>query len=355
MLNIPINKGNYNMETEERENAFELHRSEGWKEEYNQYRTDWKENAKRQIVSEWPLLVDIEISSICNLKCPMCYTITDEFKKKVNATLMENNIFYKIIDEISGHVKAIRLSLRGEPTLHPSIIDFIKYAKEKGIKEISFLTNASRFSDDTIRKLIVSGVDWITISVDGIGKEYDQIRKPLKFEDTYRKIQRFYDIKQELGVHKPVIKIQGIWPAIKRDAEEYYNQFMPITDLIAFNPLIDYLDNDEDIVYDENFSCPQLYQRIIIAADGQVLMCSNDEENMNVIGDIKHEKLYDIWHGKRLQEVRDKHKEKGGFKEIAVCRKCYLPRATEENEEVIVNGRKIIIKNYIGRSQKIGE
>ena len=355
MLNIPINKGNYNMETEERENVFELYRSEGWKEEYNQYRTDWKENAERRIVSEWPLLVDIEISSICNLKCPMCYTITEEFKKKVNATLMENNIFYKIIDEISGHVKLIRLSLRGEPTLHPSIIDFIKYAKEKGIKEISFLTNASRLSDDTIRKLITSGIDWITISVDGIGKEYDQIRKPLKFEDTYHKIQQFYDIKQELGVHKPVIKIQGIWPAIKRDAEAYYNRFMTITDLIAFNPLIDYLDNDEDIVYDENFSCPQLYQRIIIAADGQVLMCSNDEENMNVIGDIKHEKLYDIWHGKRLQKIRDKHKEKGGFKEIAVCRKCYLPRATEENEEVTVNGRKIIIKNYVGRSQKIGE
>lgn len=355
MQNIPINKGNYYMETKEREALFEQYRSEGWAEEYRKYREAWVENAKQQVVSEWPLLIDIELSSVCNLKCPMCYTITEEFKQKVNARLMDEKIFYQIIDEISGHVKAIRLSLRGEPTLHPALVEFIKYAKKKGIKEVSFLSNASRFSDDYIRQLIAAEVDWITVSIDGTGERYNAIRNPLKFEDTYDKIRRFHEIKKELGVHKPVIKIQGIWPAIKENPEEYYNLFVPITDSIAFNPLIDYLDNDTDIVYDEAFSCPQLYQRIIVAADGQVLMCSNDEENMNVIGDLKLERIYDIWHGDKLQAVRKQHKQRGGFKEIPVCRKCYLPRATEDNEEAVVNGRKIIIKNYIGRSQKVGE
>lgn len=355
MQNIPINKGNYYMETDEREALFEKYRSEGWEKEYRKYRADWTANARGQTISDWPLLVDIETSAVCNLKCPMCYTITDEFKHKVNAKLMENKLFCKIIDEISGNVNAIRLSLRGEPTLHPELIDFIKYAKGKGIKEVSFLSNASRFSDDYIRQLIEAEVDWITVSIDGIGESYNAIRKPLKFEDTYAKIKRFCEIKKEMGVHKPAIKIQGIWPAVKQDVENYYNMFEPITDSIAFNPLIDYLDNDTDIVYEEDFSCPQLYQRIIVAADGQVLMCSNDEENMNVIGNLNKENLYDIWHGDKLQTVRELHKKQSGFKEIPVCRKCYLPRATVENEEAIVNGRKIIIKNYVGRSQKIGE
>lgn len=355
MQNIPINKGNYYMETDEREALFEKYRSEGWEEEYREYRKKWVENAKRQEVSEWPLLVDIELASVCNLKCPMCYTITEEFKSKVNAKLMDAEVFYQVIDEIAGHVKAIRLSLRGEPTLHPEMITFIKYAKEKDIKEVSFLSNASRFTDDYIRQLIAAGVDWITISIDGIGEQYNGIRRPLKFEDTYAKIKRFHEIKKELGVHKPVIKIQGIWPAIKENPEVYYNTFAPITDSIAFNPLIDYLDNDTDIIYDEAFSCPQLYQRIIVAADGQVLMCSNDEENMNVIGNLSREGIYDIWHGEKLQAVRDLHKQKGGFKKIPVCRKCYLPRATEDNEWAVVNGRNILIKNYIGRSQEVGE
>ncbi len=353
--NVPINKGNYYLETEERMARFEQYRGEGWEDGYQQYRKAWEENAKNQTVSEWPLLVDIETSSLCNLACPMCYTITEEFKEKVSARLMPESLFYKIIDEISGNVHAVRLSLRGEPTLHPQLVKFIKYAKEKGIKEVSFLTNGSRLTDDSIKELIEAGADWITVSIDGLGDGYEKIRKPLLFKDIYQKIRRFKEIKEERNVHKPVIKIQGIWPSIRDHAEEYYNLFEPITDSIAFNPLIDYLDHDEDIVYDEDFSCPQLYQRIIVAADGKVLMCSNDEENMNVIGDLTRENLYDIWHGETLERIREIMKKPCGFKEIPVCRKCYLPRATEEHEAAYVNGRKIIIKNYIGRSQKIGE
>ncbi|MDD7333708.1 MAG: radical SAM protein [Lachnospiraceae bacterium] len=343
------------METEEREKQFDAYRGEGWEEEYAAYRKAWTKNAKEQHVAEWPLLVDIETSSVCNLNCPMCYTITNEFKEKVHAKLMDDTLFHKIIDEIGGNVPAIRLSLRGEPTIHPHLLEYIKYAKQKGIKEVSFLSNGSRFTDDFIRELIQAEVDWITVSIDGTGEEYNRIRKPLRFEETYHRIKRFNEIKKEMGVHKPVIKIQSIWPALKNNVEEYYNMFEPITDSIAFNPLIDYLDNDVDIVYDEDFSCPQLYQRIIIAADGQVLMCSNDEENMNVIGNANIENIYDIWHGEKLHKIREQHKNPCGFKDIPVCRKCYLPRKTEENEEACINGRRIVIKNYIGRSQKIGE
>lgn len=354
-LYVPVNKGNYYLETEKRMELFEEYRGEGWEAEYRQYRKAWTDHAKNQVVSQWPLLVDIEVSSLCNLKCPMCYTITDEFKEKVSAGFMSEKLFYKIIDEISGNVYAVRLSLRGEPTLHPHLVDFIKYAKKKGIKEVSFLTNGSKLTDDFIRELIDAGIDWITVSIDGVGEVYESIRKPLTFEEIYKRIKRFKEIKEELKIHKPVIKIQGIWPSIKNNVEEYYNLFEPLTDSIAFNPLIDYLDHDTDIVYDEDFSCPQIYQRIIVASDGKVLMCSNDEENMNVIGDLSQENLYDIWHGEKLEAVRKAMKTPGGFKSLDVCKKCYLPRKTEENEKVYVNGRKIIIKNYVGRSQEIGE
>ena len=354
MKQVPINKGNYSMETEEREQLFEKYRGEGWEEEYKEYRANWIKYAKEQVVSEWPTLVDIETSSVCNLKCPMCFTITEEFKKTVRTKLMESSLYYRIIDEIAGYVPALRLSFRGEPTLHPKLIEFITYAKEKGMKEVSFLTNGSNLTDEYIRKLIEAGVDWITVSIDGIGEVYESIRKPLKFEEIFQKIKRFSEIKKEMGVHRPVVKIQGIWPAVKQNLEEYYNMFESITDLIAFNPLIDCLDKDTDIVYEENFACPQIYQRIFIASDGKALMCANDETNMNVIGDLSKESVYEVWHGEGLQKVRDTHKREKGFLEVPVCRKCYLPRVTED-EITYLNGRKIIVKNYIGRSQKIGE
>ena len=41
-----------------------------------------QEIPEKQVVSEWPLLVDLELVSKCNLKCPMCPTITYEFLEK---------------------------------------------------------------------------------------------------------------------------------------------------------------------------------------------------------------------------------------------------------------------------------
>jgi len=354
--NIPINKGNYNsFETPEREKLFEQYKAEGWEKEYQEYRRNWTKFPKEQIVNEYPLLVDIELASVCNLKCPMCYTITDEFKEKVNAKLIDFELFKKIIDEIEGKVPALRLSLRGESTLHPKFIECIKYAKDKGIKEISTLTNGSKLELEYFKKIVNAGIDWITISVDGLGDEYEKIRRPLKFNETLQKIKDMHQYKLDSGLHKPVIKIQSLWPSIKKNPSTFFDTFEPITNLIAFNPLIDYLQNDSDIVYIENFSCPQLYQRLVVGADGSVMMCSNDEENDHIIGNANTETLYSIWHGEALNKVRVLHNKQDGYKNLDVCKRCYLPRATESSETSEVNDRKFDILNYVNRTQKIGE
>ena len=353
-LNTPINKGNYGMETKEREVEFERKRALGWEEEYKKYRDNWVLYAKEKIVSEYPLLVDIELSSLCNLHCPMCYTITEEFKNRVKTQLMDYSLFKKMIDEIGGKVPAIRLSLRGEATLHPKFIDCIMYAKKNGIKEVSFLTNGANLDEEFFIKIANAGADWITISVDGLYETYETIRKPLKFADIYKKIKEIHAIKNNNGWEKPVIKVQGIWPAIKDNPEDYYHIFEPITDYIAFNPLIDYLSNDIDIIYEDNFSCPQPFQRLVVGSDGIVMLCSNDEECRHPLGDINVQSIYDVWHNEKIEKIRELH-IKGDFFKNEVCRACYIPRKTECNEKAVIDDRQIVIKNYINRTQEIGK
>ena len=335
------------METSERENVFESYRGEGWEEEYKDYRNKWSYYAKNQIVSEYPLLVDIELSTVCNLQCPMCYTISDEFKSKVKSTLMDYNLFVKIIDEIAGKVPAIRLSLRGESTLHPKFVECIKYAKQKGIPEVSTLTNGSKLDEDYFIEMLKAGIDWITVSVDGIEDTYENIRKPLKFNETLGKFKMMKRVKEKYGVHRPVIKVQSIWPAIRNNPGKFYNLLVPYVDFIAFNPMIDFAKTNEDIVYVEDFSCPQLYQRLVIGADGSAMMCANDEDGQFIVGDASKETIYEMWHGKPVTNVREMHRKKNGFKCHSVCSKCYLPRAMEESEYAEVNGRTFFIKNYI--------
>ena len=107
----------------------------------------------------------------------MCYTITDEFKEKVNVGLMEIDLFKKLIDECKKHKPySIRISFRGEAFIHPNVFEMIDYAKKAGIKEVSSLTHGGMLDEDKFRKLIDIGLDWLTISFDGIGETYDKIR-----------------------------------------------------------------------------------------------------------------------------------------------------------------------------------
>jgi radical SAM protein with 4Fe4S-binding SPASM domain len=351
---VPINKGNYSMDTPEREAEFEVRRGYGWESEYADYRAQWTRNAKEQIVRDYPLLVDIELSSVCNLKCPMCYTITEEFGEKVNTTRMDWDLYTKIIDEIAGKVPAIRLSLRGEATLHKRFVDCISYARERGIKEISALTHGGKLTLPFFEKIAMAGIDWITISIDGVGETYERIRKPLKFDDLLVKIKAIKKYKEANGLKRPVIKVQGIWPAIRENPKAYYDTFAPYVDLVAFNPLIDYLGNDAHIEYLENFTCPQQYQRLVIGADGLVMKCSNDEENREVVGDINTQTVHEVWHGEKLNGVRALHKEDRGFMKSEVCRRCYLPRKTTE-EPAEIDGRSFIVRNYTFRIQVVGQ
>ena len=354
MSNVPINKGNYGLETPEREALFERYRGEGWEEGYAAYRRNWHELPQRQEVSEYPLLVDLELSTACNLKCPMCYTVTEEFKQKIPARMMDFTLFTKVIDEIGGRVPALRLSLRGEPTIHPRFIDCIAYAKAHGIGEVSFLTNCSTLTPEFFTRAMEAGADWITISVDGLDGMYESIRKPLKFQETLDKIKAMKEIKERAGRHRPVIKVQAIWPSIKDDPQAFYDTFAPYADLIAFNPLIDYLGKDSEIVYEEGFICCQQYQRLVVGADGRVMICSNDEETSVCVGDAATETIREIWHGGKLQHYRDLHRQPDGFKQVELCRGCYLPRKTETAEEARINGVSVAVNNYVNRSQTIG-
>jgi len=352
---IPVNKGHFELDTEERVQAFHDKLGRGWETEYREYRSCWVTLPREKRVRDYPILLDVELSSACNLSCPMCYTTTEHFKKNVTRKFMEWELFQKIVDEVAGKVYSLRLSWRGESTLHDQFVDAVRYAKNSGIKEVSFLTNGSKLTLEYFIELTKAGADWISVSFDGLGEEYEKIRKPLKYRETYAKLRDAMEYKNSENLEKPVIKVQTIWPAIRKNPEVYYNTIRDVSDLVAFNPIIDYLEKDTEIVYEENFSCPQLYERLFVSSTGDVMMCNSDEYGEEIVGNAWEKKIHDIWHGARLKRIRELHGRHDGFRELATCRRCFFPRKTEVNEMAIVNGRTIMVENYVNRCQVIGE
>ena len=157
----------------------------------------WHELAKKREIRDYPLQVDLEMSSKCNLRCPMCYTTTDEFLEKVPSKYMDIELYKKIIDEIAGKVFAVRLSFRGEATLNKNFIEAIKYAKDKGIKEVSTLTHGKKMTGEYLEKVIDAGIDWITFSIDGMGQDYHEIRNLLPGRAHFHGLKKLNKLRKK--------------------------------------------------------------------------------------------------------------------------------------------------------------
>lgn len=344
---MKINKGQFFFSWK-KHLAFSCRRAKGHLWSYLENRFKWHFYPRLGYVARFPDHVDVELASTCDMKCPMCYTTTEIYKESVSRRLMRPELFKKVIDECARYgVYSIRLSLRGEPFLHKNIVELIRYAKEKGIQEVATLTNGLRLNPDLFIEVMKAGLDWLTISFDGMGETYNHIRAPAKFEEAVEKIKAYSRIKRQYQSVKPAIKIQAVWPSIKDCAEEFYRLFEPYVDSIASNPLIDYThtSKEEEIEYEENFNCPVLYQRLVVGSDGKVLLCSNDEFGRYLIGHAEEESLYDIWHGPRMNRARQLHRERRGYMELLPCKDCYLPRKTVAVKERM-GGREITVDKY---------
>jgi len=334
---------------------FNLKRGKGHLISYIFDRIRWNLYPRIRHVSRFPTHVDLELSSACNLNCSMCYTTTDEFKKNVSRMNLDFDLFKKVIDECSSYKShySIRLSWRGEPFLNPHIMDMIRYAKGKGIKEVSTLTHGGFLDPDKFEELMDAGLDWITISTDGVGEEYEKIRAPLKFKEHLEKIKKYHEIKKKRNSVKPIIKVQGVWPAVEKSADEYYATFSPLVDQVAASPLLDFLRLDTDREYIENFTCPVLYERLTIGSNGKAYLCYNDEMGSVEIGDMNKQTVHEVWHGKKLQKAREIHLKHMGVKELAPCKYCMYPRNTKRDTSKAA-GKTLNIDNYTNRPQTVG-
>ena len=258
--------------------------------EYKEYRRRWNENPKNFIVEEFPIHVDIETQISCNLRCIMCYYNYDPPKY----VRMDMSLIKRIIDEgVEKKLCSIKTQVRGDPLTDDRMVEIVRYAKEKGILEVMFNTNAMLLTEEKSRDLIEAGLDKIICSVDGCNKEiYEKIRIGANYDTVIKNIKTLYAIKKKLGLEKPEIRVQMVdTPENHKQITEYMKFWEGIADHIAILELLDLSrEEGEDSTPLENFSCSQLWQRLIITAEGDVLPCCGammgHVEKSMVVGNI---------------------------------------------------------------------
>lgn len=287
---------------------------------YLKNRAQWYLYPNIRRVSKFPIHVDIETTAKCNLHCPMCPR-RHISKERVGAYgHMDMELYRKLVDECADNkIYSIRLSWRGEVLVNPGLAEYIRYAKiERKIPNISFLSNGSLLKGEIAEKLIDYGLDYMSISIDGLADVYDKIRHPLKFDDIYKNLSNFQALKKKKKSKKPVVRVTTLWPAIAANTREYYEKISKVADKIVYNPLKDYSDTTQN--KSSFVMCQFLWERLFIGFNGMVQPCSN-LKNEFVIGDTKKNSIKEIWHGENISKLRRMH-EDGKRLKIFPCSEC---------------------------------
>ena len=306
-------------------------------QEYLEYRRSWFELPQRFVLRDFPMHLDIEITSRCNLRCSFCDKLP--VLKKDQLGQMDIDLFRKIIDEGSEYkLWGVKLSYRGEPLLHPDIAEMVDYAKKKGVLDIYFNTNGMLLDSRMCEKLIDAGLDRISVSVEGIDQQiFEKERIGAKFDVIRENIETLNKLKKKKKVKHPIVRVQTVlYPGIDLEAYKFF--WSSRCDEVA---AIDYKNGAKrQIGFNYKWGCPQLWQRMTIEWNGTIHPCNNDDSGLMPLSNVKEKSIYECWHDRRIDEIRQLHRN-GMSQEIKACDGC--PWRTSQIQKLLLDSTKEII------------
>ncbi len=128
-----------------------------------------------------------ELTRSCNLACVHCRASAE---RGPYAGELSTEEVLKVMDGIALVGKPVIILTGGEPLLRSDIFDLAQYGTEKGFRMV-MATNGTLFTEETVRKMKGSGIQRISISLDGPDPESHDAFRRVKgsFEGSLRGIE----------------------------------------------------------------------------------------------------------------------------------------------------------------------
>jgi len=151
-------------------------------------------NAHPERVLYFPITLMVEVSTVCNLRCPGCERELFQTDPSLGG-LPKGNVTLKNLEKLNNVLPYIYSTYfvggLGEPFLNPEFWAIHHYFKSFGIKT-GYFTNASLVDENKIKTTFKEGVDSVLISVDSHSRQrYEEIKKGSSFDKAVDSIRLF--------------------------------------------------------------------------------------------------------------------------------------------------------------------
>lgn len=234
----------------------------------------------------------------------MCYRGARE------AGFMDYSLFTRLIDEIAaiGNIDLI-LHLGGESLTHPKFPAMLEYVmtKRSGLRRVGFFTNGTLLNAEIQERLVKLGVDWVAISLEGLGKVNDDIRIGSNYKQIEANIRGLLDKRG--STPRP-----EVWLALTDSSQSGIDDFVN-----AWINSVDYIrvcacfDSRLQITNPRFFNghktqnvehCLTPCSTMVILWNGDVVTCCANVNGYNVLGNVAYEKILDVWKGTKYRQLR---------------------------------------------------
>ena len=288
-----------------------------------------------------PIAISFEPTTSCNLRCPECPSGLRSFSRPTG--MLEEDLFRKVIDEMSRDLWYLIFYFQGEPYLHPKFTELVKYASDRGIYTATS-TNAHYLTDINAKKTVESGLDRLIISIDGSSQEvYEQYRKGGKLEKVLEGARNMVKWKRELKSNTPHLIFQFLVvkpnqhqiDEVKKLAEEIGIDEVglktaQIYDYENGNDLIPTIDKYSryELQSDGKYTiknellnhCWKLWHSCVITWDGSVVPCCFDKDAWYKMGNLQQESFKSLWNNEAYKNFRSTVLRSRS--EIEMCKNC---------------------------------
>ena len=263
----------------------------------------------------------IEITNICNLNCSFCSKVN---RKK---EYMDIDTFEDIISKIKDYTDYVYLHVKGEPLLHPNIIDFINICDKYNLK-VNLTTNGTLFPQEVDKLRMCKNLNKINFSLhseNNINNYCEKIFESVeKLPNNITTIYRLWTLKNKELDEKSTNIVNKI--------KDYYNLSTETVEKIKNENNIKikstiYVDKDNEFewpsINDKEESCGYCYAlktQIAILVDGTVVPCCLDSDGIINLGNIKEQSMDEIINSDRFKRLKESFQQRKPSEEL--CRKC---------------------------------
>lgn len=299
---------------------------------WHAFRRAYARAAHLDPVGAFPLQVDFELTSQCNLRCWFCVQGTEDIPYR--ALTFER--FCRVIDEGERHgLVSIKLNYVNEPLLVRELPDVIRYAKAHGVLNVFFATNGILLDARRRTELMDAGVSKVMISLDAAtAATYERMRGSAHFDRIVGNIRALIAERDARGQSWPLVRVSFLKTSENiHEIDAFVRAWDGVADFIGFQDQTSIPGVDAELFTDKThfdvdaFGCSLPSKLLVVDAAGHILPCCTFGGREMPLGHVDDLDLADAWTGPTITALRASHAERT-WRANPVCRHCVLGSST---------------------------